>query len=154
MTVDHKRPPKKADVLPGSRTPGDWELEYDYSVVIGKQICIPIEQCGPDDSPLAERKANALRLGNAAALEDALRELLDADTELEQASFNQAGGKERARRAYERWVLARAVAHKLLERVRGGSPEPTRETATFVGNELSNRPVNAAARQLRPGGVA
>lgn len=151
MTVDHKRPPKRSEVLPSTRTPGDWSLESDYSVVIGRQVCIPIQQCGPDDSPLAERKANALRLANAAALEDALNELLAASTGVERATFSPVS-KQRA--AHERWVLARAVAHKLLKRVAGDADEPARETATFVGNELRNRPINEAARQLRPGGGA
>lgn len=153
MTVDHKRPLKKADVLPGSRTTGDWGLESDYSVVIGRQVCIPIEQCGPDGSPLAERKANALRLANAAALEDALWEMVEASNELGKASVNTPDGTERVFGAHQRWLAAKARANELLERVRGESPETTRETATFVGNELRNRPANEAARQLRDVGV-
>lgn len=119
--VDHKRPTKRAEVSPTTRTPGEWRLESDFSVVIGTQVCIPIQQCGPDDAPLGERKANALRLANAAALEDHLRELMDADAELERASFNQVGGKDLLRKAQERWVLARAAAHELLTRLKGGA---------------------------------
>lgn len=152
MTVDHKSPPKRSEVLPSIRTPGDWSLEYDYSVVIGGQVCIPIQQCGPADSPLAERKANALRLANAAALEDALNELLASSIGLDRATFSPVVSMQRA--AHDRWVLARAVASRLLKRVEWGADEQPRETAIFVGNELRNRPVNDAARQLRQGGDA
>ena len=117
MKVDQKRTPKRSEVLPGIRTQDGWGLELDFSVTIGGQVCIPIEQCGPDDSPLAERKANALRLGYAASMEDALAELLAASTRVERAVFSSV---EKQRQAHERWVLARAVAHDLLTKVCGG----------------------------------
>ena len=54
-------PTNQADI---GRTPGDWGLEYDGSLVIGGQI-INVEWLGPDHAAPAEKKANA-RLMSAA----------------------------------------------------------------------------------------
>ncbi len=58
MKVDPKRPvlPRESECV--RSTPGPWGLEYDCSVVIGGQIAISPDSCGPDDVSRDERKAN------------------------------------------------------------------------------------------------
>lgn len=58
MAAGPNRPvlPRKSNS--NSPTPGPWRLEYDGSVVIGGQIAIGPDSCGPDDVSREERKAN------------------------------------------------------------------------------------------------
>lgn len=153
MTVDHKSPPRNPESFQSLRTPGKWNVRPPTAQNPSRAVVTALSGFVEIyDAPLTlETAANARLIANAPDLEDALNELLAASTGVERATFSPVS-KQRA--AHERWVLARAVAHKLLKRVAGDADEPARETATFVGNELRNRPINEAARQLRPGGGA
>lgn len=66
MKVEKKRPvPSPESARP---TPGPWTLEYDGSVVIGGQISISPDSCGPDDATREERKANCRLIAAAPEL--------------------------------------------------------------------------------------
>ena len=67
------------EAKPVAHTPGPWMQEYDGAVAIGEQVCIPVDHCGPDDVPHAERKANARLIAAAPDLLAALQMALDAD---------------------------------------------------------------------------
>lgn len=54
MRVDRKRPVLPRESEPARHSPGPWALEYDGSVVIGGQIAISPDSCGPDDVVNAE----------------------------------------------------------------------------------------------------
>jgi hypothetical protein len=62
------------------RTPGDWTLEYDGSLVMAGQIVgIGVEGCGPDHATRQEKKANARLMAAAPDLYDAWVAYLSAD---------------------------------------------------------------------------
>lgn len=153
MTVDRKSSPRNPDSQASQRTFGKWYVRpptaQNPSRVAVTALSGFVEIY---DAPLTlETAANARLIANAPDLEDALRELMDADAELERATSSTVS---RQRAAHERWVLARAVAFQVLSRISGQSSSVAPEPATFVGNSLCNRPVNEAARSMRNGGGA
>lgn len=77
MKVEKKRPVPSPESGPVRHTPGPWSLEYDGSVVIGGQISVGPDSCGPDDVSREERKANCRLIAAAPELLTVCREALD-----------------------------------------------------------------------------
>lgn len=76
MKVERKRLVLPRESEPARHSPGPWALEYDGSVVIGGQIAISPDSCGPDDVGREVRKANCRLI---AAAPDLLQMLRDVD---------------------------------------------------------------------------
>ena len=58
-----------------NRTPGDWTLEYDGSLVMAGQV-IDVSNLGPDTASRSEKKANARLMAAAPKLAAALKGLV------------------------------------------------------------------------------
>lgn len=120
-------------------------------------VCMPV-YTGDGLEPADLQDANACLLAAAPDLLAACRNAIDLLDGV--AAEEEHNGKRNAAmnvRAVEN-ALALAVDRATRGCIDGSFGHQvnssTCETATFVGNELRNRPVNEAARQLRPGGAA